>query len=104
MSHSKNIKFEHVLFVVGVIMVAVFVMQRCSLSLNCSSQKEGLHVQRVHNTSCNCGGACERKCYQLAKEGLLYGCNPNDTSSPCTPELCNLSYRKCVLHGCQTQR
>lgn len=60
---------------------------------------EGLDVQKVHWKSCRCP-TCAEVAYKQAQDGQLYGCNPNNPYVPYSPEECNYSYRKAMLHGC----
>jgi len=91
---NGEMDMKTVLAVVALIAVGWVVYNNCQCSCN---KRENLEVRRVPSTGCSCGG-CERKCYELATTGSLYGCNPH--AQPYSPELCELSYRKCALHGC----
>jgi hypothetical protein len=46
---------------------------------------------------CHCE-QCPDACLRMKLSGTLHGCNRNCPSY--NPALCELSYRKCLLHGC----
>jgi len=69
------------------------------------ARKEGMQVDGkpwpvpVVARSCKCPD-CAASALDKAQSGVLYGCNENDPYIPSSPEICNYSYRKELLHGC----
>ena len=91
-----NFDMGHMLLLLALIGFIFFVSKQCRISCN---GKEGMDVRPVHWKSCRCP-SCMNVAYQQAKDGQLYGCDPNNPYVPYSPEECNYSYRKTALHGC----
>jgi len=98
---DQEISFDigHLVLLVALIGFIFFVANKCKLACGGKGDKENLEVQKVHWKSCRCPD-CTQACYQKAKNGELYGCNPNNPYVPYSPEECEYQYRKCTLHGC----
>lgn len=88
---DQEITFDigHLLLLVALVAFILYIARR----------NEGLDVRKIHYKSCRCP-TCAEVAYQQAKDGQLYGCNPKNPYVPYSPEECNYSYRKTMLHGC----
>ena len=84
-----DIDIGHVLLFAALVGFVIYLVRR----------KEGLDVKKIHYKSCRCP-SCAEVAYQQAVTGQLYGCNPSNPYVPYSPEECNYSYRKTMLHGC----
>jgi hypothetical protein len=102
---EQEITFDmgHLVLLLALIGFIFFVASRCKLS--CGNSKEGLDVpesdglQMVRPPECKCP-SCNEAAFQKAKDGYLYGCDPNNPIAPYSKEECNYQYRKAALHGC----
>ena len=105
---DQEISFDmgHMLLLLALVGFVFFVANRCKLA--CGNGTEGLqvggctagvNVQPVTATKCRCPD-CAATALQQARDGQLYGCNPNNPYVPFSKEECNNQYRKALLHGC----
>jgi hypothetical protein len=99
-----NFDLGHIILILALVFFVIFVSQKCKLS--CSySDKEGLtispdlDIQPVYWKPCRCEN-CNLAALDKAKNGYLYGCDPNNPIAPFSREECNYQYRKAALHGC----
>ena len=77
----------HIVLGVAVVLLVLYLLR----SKGCG-MKEGMCVDKCH---CN---QCAQACARMKLAGHLYGCNRNCPTY--NPAVCELSYRKCLLHGC----
>jgi hypothetical protein len=103
---DQEINFDvgHLVLLLALIGFLLFVMMRCKADENLKVGETagcpaGVNVQPVHWKSCRCPD-CETVALQQARNGELYGCNPNNPYVPYSKEECDYQYRKALLHGC----
>lgn len=93
---TQNISFDagHIVLLVSLALLAIFIIFKCK-----ASKPENLEVQRIYVKPCRCT-TCADTCYERAKKGLLYGCDPNNPFTPFGGDECEFQYRRCMLDGC----
>lgn len=103
---DQEITFDmgHLVLLFALVGFIFFVAKRCKLTCNGGSEgltvgAAGVDVQPVHWKSCRCA-SCNATALEQARNGDLYGCNPNNPYVPFSKEECNYQYRKAALHGC----
>ena len=100
---DQEISFDigHLVLLLALVGFIFFVAKRCKLSCggNEGLNVKGVDVQPTHWKPCRCA-SCEEAVLQKARDGYLYGCDPNNPYIPYSKEECNYQYRKNSLHGC----
>ena len=98
-----NFDMGHLVLLIALVGFIFFVSKRCKMTCDgkeglCVAES-GVDVAPVHWKSCRCP-SCESAALDMARNGYLYGCNPNNPYVPYGKEECNYQYRKASLHGC----
>lgn len=95
---NQEITFDmgHMILLLALVVFVFFVSSKCKLSCNGS---ENLDVAPVHYKSCRCPG-CAQTALQRARDGDMYGCDPNNPFVPFSGDECVNQYHKTMLHGC----
>lgn len=93
---NQEIKFDvgHMILLLALIVFVFFVSYKCKLF-----GPENLDVDPVHYKSCRCQ-KCAQVALQRARDGDMYGCDPNNPFVPFGGDECNYQYHKTMLHGC----
>jgi len=83
----------YVLMIVAGVLLLYMLMNRNNPNCGC---RENLSIDQ----RCRCS-ECVKMVNKLKEEGLLFGCSKRDNLYEVSdPELCDMSYRKALLHGC----
>lgn len=87
-----NDNMTYVLMIVAGALV-LYMLMNSKKSCGC---RENLSIDQ----RCRCS-ECVKMVNKLKDEGLLFGCSKRDNLYEVSdPELCDMSYRKALLHGC----